>query len=488
MPTHSGPPLHLALKLLRIALGWDQAQLGRAASLSRSAMSEIESGDTRPSGGGRRGIRLTRERLEFFAALMAAPPGAVAAALAFVAVIAPPGTGAGPAEPTPAERRRIEEAVAAAALELRAHLLGQTRLRRAEEERAEAAALWRRLAGKSATERRFVVENGPEVWSWALVERLSHESGSEASDSAQEAIRLAELALWVAERVPGGDGWRARVQGYAWGYLSSACRLANDFERSRSALARSNDLFPRGAEEDPGLLDPVRLLDLEASFWRDQREFARALELHDRALAEGRESLRGRFLLNRASTLEQKGDMESALLALRAALPLAERGRDPRLLFGVCFNLAGNLLALGRIDDAAEPLMQARALAERLGRELDLLRLRWLGGRAAEASGRAEEAIAIYESLVGEFGRVNQGADAALAGLEAAALHLESGRHGQVKQLATELVPLFAAYGFEGEGLAAVRLFLDAAEHESATVALAREAARAWIRSRGARR
>jgi tetratricopeptide (TPR) repeat protein len=474
MLTQNGPPLHLALKLLRIALGWGQEKLGRAASLSRSAMSEIESGDT----------RLTRERVDSFAALMDAPYGAVAAALAFVAVIAPGGTEAGPVEPTAAERRSIDEAVAAGAAELRSHLLGQTRLRHAEEERAAAAELWRRLAKKSAPERRFVVENGPEVWSWALVERLSHESGSEASDSAQEAIRLAELALWVAERIPGGEGWRVRVQGYAWAYLSSACRVSNDFERSRKALARANDLFPRGAEEDPGLLDPVRLLDLEASFWKDQRQFTRALELHDRALAEGPEELRGRLLLNRASTLEQKGDAAAALSALREALPLAEGGRDPRLLFGVCFNLAVNLLALGSIEDAAEPLMKSRALAERLGRELDLIRLRWLEGRAAEASGRAEEAIATYESLVGEFGRLEQGADAALAGLEAAALHLEAGRHGRVKRLAADLVPMFAAYGLEGEELASVRLFLEAAEHESATAALAREAARAWVRFR----
>lgn len=474
MQNQIGPPLHLALKLLRIALGWGQEQLGRAASLSRSAMSEIESGNT----------RINRDRLDSFAALMDAPPGAVAAALAFVAVIAPKGAESGPVEPTPDERRTIDEAVAAGAAELRAHLLGQVRRRHAEEERAEAAALWRRLAGKSATERRFVVENGPEVWSWALVEHLSHESGSEASDSAQEAIKLAELALWVAERVPGGEGWQARVQGYAWAYLSSACRVANDFERSRKALAKANDLFPRGAEEDPGLLDPVRLLDLEASFWCDQRQFTRALELHDRALAEGREVLRGRLLLNQASTLEQKGDTAAALAALREALPLTEAERDPRLLFGVWFNLAVNLLALGRLEDASEPLMKARALAERLGRGLDLLRLRWLNGRAAEASGRAEEAITTYESLIGEFGRLNLGADAALAGLEAAALHLEAGRHGRVERLAAELVPKFAAYGLEGEELASVRLFLEAAEHEAATAALAREAARAWGRSR----
>jgi transcriptional regulator with XRE-family HTH domain len=478
MPAPGGPPLHLALKMLRIALGWDQAQLGRAASLSRSAMSEIESGDT----------RLTRERVDSFAALMGAPPGAVAAALAFAAVIAPGDIEVGPVEPTPEERRNIDEAVAAGAAELRAHLLGQVRMWHAEEERAEAAGLWRRLAGKSASERRFVVENGPEVWTWALVERLSHESEAEASDSAQEAIQLAELALWVAERVPGGEGWRARVQGYAWAYLSSACRVANDFERSRRALARANDLFPRGAEEDPGLLDPVRLLDLEASFWRDQRQFVRALELHDRALAEGGEVLRGRLLLKRAFTFEVMGNPEAALSDLVAALPaidLAEAQRDRLVLR---FNLVVNFLNLGRAEEARALLPQVCALAVQLGRELDLLRLRWLEGRIAEAFGHSGEAVVVYESLIGEFGRLNQGADAALAGLEAAALHLEAGRHSRVKRLAADLVPMFAAYGLEGEELASVRLFLEAAEQESATAALAREAARAWVRSRNARR
>ncbi|MEP7009076.1 MAG: helix-turn-helix transcriptional regulator [Acidobacteriota bacterium] len=474
MPTHCGLPLHLALKLLRIALGWGQEQLGRAAGLSRSAMSEIESGDT----------RLTRERLDFFAALMNAPYGAFAAALAFVAVIAPGDTEAGPIEPTPEERRRIDEAVAAGAAELRAHLTGQTRLRHAEEERAEAAALWRRLAGKSTAERRFVVENGPEVWSWALVERLSHESEDKASDSAQESVLLAELALWVAERVPGSEGWRARVEGYAWAYLSSACRVANDFERSRKALARSNDLFPRGAEEDPGLLDPVRLLDREASFWRDQREFAKALALQDRALAEGRKELRGRLLLNRAATLEVMGKGEAALSDMIEALPSVDRAETQRERLVLRFNLVVSYLGLGRVEDARALLPQVRTLAVQLGGALDRLRLRWLEGRIAEASGRSGEAIVAYESLIGEFDRLDQGADAALAGLEAAALHLEAGRHGRVKRLAADLVPLFSAHGLEGEELASVRLFLEAAEHESATAALAREAARAWGRSR----
>lgn len=376
MQNQIGPPLHLALKLLRIALGWGQEQLGRAASLSRSAMSEIESGNT----------RINRDRLDSFAALMDAPPGAVAAALAFVAVIAPKGAESGPVEPTPDERRTIDEAVAAGAAELRAHLLGQVRRRHAEEERAEAAALWRRLAGKSATESRFVVENGPEVWSWALVEHLSHESGSEASDSAQEAIKLAELALWVAERVPGGEGWQARVQGYAWAYLSSACRVANDFERSRKALAKANDLFPRGAEEDPGLLDPVRLLDLEASFWCDQRQFTRALELHDRALAEGR---------------------------------------------GIC-----------------------------------------------AASGRTAEALARYPAVRRAFADRDLPLDAALVGLEEAALLLSEGRGAEVRSMVFEMRKTFESEQLHREAHVALKLFLDAAVQETATAALARQAAR----------
>ncbi|MEP7011689.1 MAG: helix-turn-helix transcriptional regulator [Acidobacteriota bacterium] len=474
MATSTGFPFHRALKVLRIALDWGQAQLAQAAGLSRSAMSEIESGD----------IHITWERLETFAALMNAPPGAVAAALAFVATLVPwVDAEAGPAEPTLAERRSIEEAVAAGALELRSSLLGQMRQRHAEEERAKATSLWRRLAGKTAKQRRFVVEQAPEVWSWALVERLSHESGIEASDSARQAVQLAELALWVAERVSGSEGWRGRVQGYAWGYLSSACRVANDFERSRTALGRANDLFPRGAEEDPGLLDPVRLLDLEASFWRDQRQFAKAMDLHDKALAEGSEGLRGRLLLKRAFTLEVMGKSESALLDLVEALPLVERAEDQRQRLVVRFNLVVSLLSLGRADEAQSHLPKVRALALQLGGELDSLRLRWLEGRVAEAFGRREEAIVAYESLVGEFCRLNQGADAALAGLEAAALHLEVGRHGRVKQLSAELRPQFGAHGLEQEELASVRLFLEAAERETATVALAREAARAWVRA-----
>jgi hypothetical protein len=162
-------------------------------------------------------------------------------------------------------------------------------------------------------------------------------------------------------------------------------------------------------------------------------------------------------LLKRAATLEQAGEVESALTALREAAALAEAAGDPRLRWVLRFNLATNLCHLGRYREAENLLPEIRALAAALGHELDRLRVLWLSGRMPPGgAGRRRRRAALEE-----------------ARRELAALELEAGRTGEVRALAEDMVWILRSHGLSREAMAALGLFCRAAAAERATPALA---------------
>ncbi|MEP7009074.1 MAG: helix-turn-helix domain-containing protein [Acidobacteriota bacterium] len=347
------------------------------------------------------------------------------------------------------------------------------------EDRLPALALWKRLEPRSAEERRLLVETLPSFHAWALVEILCHLSEVKASATACEALDLARLAVQLAEQVPGGEGWRERVCGYAGVFLANAIRVANQPHGAEITLRRARGRFDRGAADDPGLLSEVRVLDREASLSRDQRRFSAAFERHDRAQAlEGEGPLRGRLLINRATTLAQKGDPEAAVATLREAAPLIEAIGDLRPRCVLRFNLATNLLHLDRPAEAETLLPEIRSLAGELGNDLDRLRVDWLEAWICAASGRTAEALARYPDVRKAFADLNLHLDAALVGLDEAALLLGEGRGAEVRSMVFEMRKTFESEQLHREAHVSLKLFLAAAVQETATAALARQAAR----------
>jgi hypothetical protein len=102
------------------------------------------------------------------------------------------------------------------------------------------------------------------------------------------------------------------------------------------------------------------------------------------------------------------------------------------------------------------------------------LRLRWLEGRIDIGLGRTEKALAALSQVRTEFATRGIAYDAALVTLEGAVLYLQQGRIREVKTLVRQMTPIFQAQGVHREALAALKLFCEAAETESATVDLAR--------------
>jgi hypothetical protein len=119
-----------------------------------------------------------------------------------------------------------------------------------------------------------------------------------------------------------------------------------------------------------------------------------------------------------------------------------------------------------------------RELGERLGNALDLVRVEWLAARVAAGLGQREEATAKLAQVRQELSTRGISYNAALASLDLAVLYLEEGRTGDVKDLAREMAEIFKARGIAREALAALSLFVEAAQKEKATVELVRRVIR----------
>src|SRR6185295_6789182 len=255
------------LTILRSAKGWSQKELAEATGLSRSVISEYETGTT----------ELTRDRLEWLAAVMGWPRGSVDRVLFGLGLLAPAADApASFLDPEEEEGRIIDRAAAVAretAEALRAELIRELRQEKAREGRRTAEPKWLELKPLWDSERRARIARRAEYHDPFLSERLCAESERAAASDARKARELAELALFVAERVSGPPALRSRLQGYAWAFIGNARRVAGHLPSADAAFARAWTLWREGAAADSGVLAEALVLDLNASLRRSQGRF-----------------------------------------------------------------------------------------------------------------------------------------------------------------------------------------------------------------------
>ena len=469
MPNRKATEMGVFVIFLRSLRAWSQAEMGEAAKIDQRMISRYELGHKIPR----------ESTLERLAKAVGIPLPLAKQALPFIRRALAAVEGGEPRPDSPLDTAGVAKAVSGVIESLAAEM--QQRLvpppleltvLPPEDARRQAAELWASLKDRPVRDWRVLVEGASEYRSWALAERFCDESERSAASDADQTVELAALALRVAELAPIEEQQRQSLQGYAWFFLGNARRVAGDLPKAEEAFIRAHRLWSAG---NSGLSLPEwRVLDLEASLHREQRRWDLALSFHDQALAAAPPEDRGLILLNKAGTLEQRGNNERAIEILRQAeLQLAAR-REPRLAFAFLSNLSLNLVRLGRFAEAEPNLREARRLAEQLGNRLDLVRLRWVEGLNAAGLGRRDEAIAALSQVREEFLSRAIAYDATLATLELAVLYLEEGRTTEVKALARQMAPLFQAQRVERETLAALKLFREAAEKEQATVELAR--------------
>lgn len=468
-PEQPASAFNLVLTCLRTARGWSKRQLSQALGMREAQLSRYESGV----------LALSRETLDRLLAPLGSPPEAVELLLFLHEVI-----GSDLAEDpsltplTPDERQRIRRATLAVLWtvteEIRRELIRRKMEEKAAAARQRARELWGQLKLATRQEGYDLVTVFPAFRSWALSELLCEASLRAAAHRADEARDLAELALFIADRLPGKERWHPNLQGYCWAHIGNARRVANDFTGADEAFARAWDRWRAGGKTN--FFPEWRMLSLEASLRREQHRFPAALELLDRAKVScGDEPVAvGRLLLKKEHVFERMGDPRGAVASLVEAAPFIEDSGDPRLLFALRFNMADNLCQLERYEEVTELLPRVRELAVEQGHELDLIRVLWLESKVDAGMGRTEKARVSLEQVRQDFTARRLPYDAALSSLELSALYLEQGSTAEVRELVVAMAWIFKAQGIAREALAALSLFRDAAQQETVTVELAR--------------
>ncbi len=458
--------------ILRGVHGWDQADLARRGGVHPSALSKHERGK----------VLLPEEELEKLASGAGLTVAFAEQVIASAAVLVSSSGGSAGGDRVAEVACRLAALLAPAflALESRPTLPSWVPDPEDPDGVLLAAAQWQRLSKRTPRQRLLVIEFGCEYQTEALLVRLCDESADAAGHSAADALNLAELAQRVAALASGSKGRGARREGYAWAFVANAKRVANLFPDAEAALARARTMFSQAPREEDELIDEARVLDLEASLLRDQGRMADALTRLDRALAICRPEHRARIQINQATTFEGNGDLARAAEALREALPAIERGEGGEYLGWLLrCSLTKILIPLGRVEEAAEALPDLWRDGRRLGTALDLLRLRRLGATVAAAQGRTAEALTDLAAVRKELAALPSPADAAIAGLIEAEILLREDRTGKVRTLVRAMGPTFESLGLAREAHAAYRRFVAAVEGETATVAMARELAKA---------
>jgi hypothetical protein len=166
-----------------------------------------------------------------------------------------------------------------------------------------AEACWKRLQAAPPDHRVFLLRSVRAFQTTAFCVRVCAESRAAAPKDASRALTLANLALYVAQHVPGDIN--PRCQAYAWAFVANAHRVSGKLPKANTAFARALDLWAAGKVGDP-FLSEARFLDLEASLRRDQRRIDEALDLLARAFALAKPEEKGSLLIKGGEALRRE--------------------------------------------------------------------------------------------------------------------------------------------------------------------------------------
>ena len=249
--------LGLIFILFRSVHGWTQGELAEAIGTAPSVISEYENGTRRPS---RRAI----VRAAKAAGVAVERIDQILPALRSLRDIMGAHRHSHSVDPyeKAAEKlsRGLEPLAHAAVKSIRPEPAVRSAPPRVED-REQARGLWERLERYEPETRRLLVEEGEEYRNWALCELLCDKSLKEIAD---RALALAEMAVFIAERIPGEDAWRSRVQGYAWAHVGNARRRRSDLRGAQEAFSRFRQLWRTAGEVNRALLDEMRVIKWES--------------------------------------------------------------------------------------------------------------------------------------------------------------------------------------------------------------------------------
>jgi len=261
---------------------------------------------------------------------------------------------------------------------------------------------------------------------------------------------LAEFAELATRRLKAEIHGPARVADLrfrSWTELGNAYRVSDRFEEAGQAFEQALAYYLQGTR-DKLLL--ARFLDFRASLHRSRREMTAAHQHLYLAYTiyrrQGHAHDAGRILINIAIALGYNHEPDRAIRYIQRGLLMIDQNQDRRLTEAAVHNYLWFMTECGLFEEAREALCLNRYWYETSER-VAALKLQWLEARIEAGLGNFEQAEADFRAVKKSFEEINFYYDAALVGLDLAALVLQDDRRTEAHKLLFGAVDAFSALG-----------------------------------------
>lgn len=310
---------------------------------------------------------------------------------------------------------------------------------------------------------------------WPLCEALLQKSYELRFSHPKRMLILAEDAAGVAkhirpEKYP-WPGFVADLRAKALAELGNAYRVNDRLSDADSAFSSAMEFLADGTG------DPVlkgRVLDLVASLRSAQRRLGDAIDLLDQVqslyLEAGDFHLAARALIKQGSNTLYQGRPEEAVRLLEKGLGMLDCTRDTVLESSTRLNLIDALARSAEFQRASRLLLQSGLRDAFAAAPLNLLKLRWVEGKIYAGLGRPARAERAFSEAREGFVQRGQAYDAALVGLDLAAVWLKKGRVAEVLELAEEMHETLDDLGIHMEAARALYFVREACRCQAVTV------------------
>lgn len=344
------------------------------------------------------------------------------------------------------------------------------RVRREIPARDRALSLLQTLMAAPVQRQLTLAAESPELADSGLCRLLIQEVRQATNADPQRMLHVSRLAVTLADRLEtAAGGTEARIladlRGEAWSHLANSLRVTGRLREAERAFGVAQSSLAAGTGNPPLRAE---LLRRKASLYSHQRRFQQAIALTAEAAQIFRDmGLRqdlGGCLLKQAIFTGYSGQPEEALHLIFESFRLIEKDGD--LARQAIHAAARFALDAGRPEEGLELLAEHRRLLAESA-PVARLRLSWLRGELAHARGLYGAAeIYLLDARKG-FTELEMPFEVALVCLELASVYGKTGRQEELRELATEMLPIFESLRVKRETLASV-LLLQRAEVDSA--------------------
>lgn len=313
---------------------------------------------------------------------------------------------------------------------------------------------------------------------WALCQRMLERCRSQWVSDPVLAHARAQVAVAVADRLSDEEyhpRWTADLRAKAHAYLANTHRATGDLRASELEFALAERWVERGAGQGRA---ETEVLDLKASLLLDQHRYLEAEAILDRVERHFREygqtERLARVLIKRATVSFARDLPHQAVERVDGALAILDRDAQPFLHQAALHNRTRYLLESGRVSDARAAFEQIPEPTDRMVR----FRRNWLHANLLRGEGDLEGAAKLYDDVRIAYLAEELHFTVALVSLDLAIVARMQGDHDTVRELARDALVLLTRSGAPQEAFAAIRLLVDAVEHQAVSTAFIQQVAR----------